>query len=347
MILPDPRARMCGTAARAHSHGPLRLTAITRSHSAGVISPKGLRSRPPYSAALFTRMSIRPQRSTVTSAMRCVAASPDTPTAPASAWPPAVLIAASVPLAPPRSMSAAATDAPASLRARLKARPSPRAAPVTIATRPSSGPRCAISTSADQRGARLGERLAGHSCRFGGEEPVIDLPLEPPEVLTQLVSKAAVVDLHRCPAKAPQLVGVLDDLVVQGHRRLARVVPVDDRDDLLPARSVVSHGGEDLVGDARALYLVHATQVRVRHLRTDGLEVLILRDHLPSALMENHRRQHDGLVGLAVFVQEAKGKAVRDAHVKVVVARIQIRSRPLVDLGVLLVHVGDHAPIPF
>src|SRR5258706_293179 len=65
MILPQPRARMCGTTAREASQVPRRLTAIMRSHSSISISSKGERDIGTVAkiAALFTRTSICPNAS--------------------------------------------------------------------------------------------------------------------------------------------------------------------------------------------------------------------------------------------------------------------------------------------
>ena len=55
-----PPSGRYGLAARVTSQGPLRLTFITRSHSAGSMSSNGLRVTPAYTAALLRTTSMLP-----------------------------------------------------------------------------------------------------------------------------------------------------------------------------------------------------------------------------------------------------------------------------------------------
>ena len=61
---------MCGTQARQQSATPMMLTSITLRHSATLISSKALSLIELNTAALFTRMSMRPKAFTVSAAMR-------------------------------------------------------------------------------------------------------------------------------------------------------------------------------------------------------------------------------------------------------------------------------------
>src|SRR5580658_5788135 len=65
-MAPPPLRRMCGATCLIARNAAFTLIAITRSHSASVISSSGLTRTTP---ALLNRMSILPQRATVSSTM--------------------------------------------------------------------------------------------------------------------------------------------------------------------------------------------------------------------------------------------------------------------------------------
>src|SRR5260221_2375176 len=145
---------MAGTIARQHKNGPVRLTSSTWRQSAGARSQ--LLALPPVMPALLTRMSILPKRARVadTAASMLPSSVTSTPvpftvsTAPTSAI---VITKAAA------SRSHSATFAPEARRRSAIARPMPRAAPVTTATRPARS----IWFTLLGRRQRLGGRLGG------------------------------------------------------------------------------------------------------------------------------------------------------------------------------------------
>ena len=111
-ITPPPAASMCGSAKCAQRKAPRRFTAIVRSHTAtGVVSAS--LSWPsisgPKAAALLTRMSRRPKRSTVAATIRATSSSSATSPAIGSAAGPSRSAAERAPSA---LMSKTVTPAP-------------------------------------------------------------------------------------------------------------------------------------------------------------------------------------------------------------------------------------------
>ena len=132
MIAPAPCAFIAGNTAREHRKRPRRLTAITRSHSSTGISMNGRRLSGPYRAALFTRMSTRPNRASVSVARRSVSSSRETSHATPSACAPRASTSWTVAFG--SATSATTTRAPSAAMPRQYARPMPLAPPVTMTT---------------------------------------------------------------------------------------------------------------------------------------------------------------------------------------------------------------------
>ncbi len=136
---PQPASSRCGVAAWAMRKGPLTLVSTTRRQTAGRTSQNRVGSvmnesltnfmpRP----ALFTRMSSRPNRSRVSATTRRASVSWVTSATSAMMRPPPRAAVAST--SAPSRAAVATTRAPARARPSAMARPSPRPAPVTIAT---------------------------------------------------------------------------------------------------------------------------------------------------------------------------------------------------------------------
>lgn len=135
-IEPLPAASMCGSAARVSWNGAVRLTRMTRSHSASPVSASAdMWSMTP---ALFTSTSRPPKVSTAvattSSTTRGSLRSPTT----ARATPPAYSMVLTTCSAASSFRSATRTFAPSSANSRAVARPMPEPAPVTTTPRPSS-----------------------------------------------------------------------------------------------------------------------------------------------------------------------------------------------------------------
>src|SRR5215472_236593 len=131
---PRPRAIIPGSTARAHSTGPRTFTSITCHHSPGSLSTKG--PILPSCPALLTSTSTGPSAASILSIARRTPDVSVTSTANACASPD-FLISAAVSSISDWVRARAATLAPACARASATARPIPRPAPVTTATRPS------------------------------------------------------------------------------------------------------------------------------------------------------------------------------------------------------------------
>ena len=132
MMRPLRRRIMCGTAARVHRNVGRRFRRSTKSQSSTFISQILALRLPPTS---FTRMSMRPKRSTHVAISRLAGASSVRSPATARAAPPAAVIAAAVLSSPAASRSPSATRAPSRASSSAISRPRPLAAPVTTATR--------------------------------------------------------------------------------------------------------------------------------------------------------------------------------------------------------------------
>src|SRR6266571_899645 len=151
---------MCGTTAREASQVPRRLTAIMRSHSSISISSKGERDIGMVAkiAALFTRMSIRPNASTARAAIASTLARSATSVRTAIASKPCRLRSTAAPSAAMASISAITIFAPSLANPSAYALPMPCPPPVMIATFPAK--RSAMLRSSS--GARSMRRLSAH-----------------------------------------------------------------------------------------------------------------------------------------------------------------------------------------
>src|SRR5437764_2722549 len=134
IMRPRPRAIIPGNTACAHSIGPRTLTSSTRHHSAGSLPTNG--PRRPSCPALLTSTSTGPRAASIFSVVRGTQDASVTSTANARASPD-LLISAAVVSISDCVRARTATFAPDCARANATARPIPRPAPVTTATRPS------------------------------------------------------------------------------------------------------------------------------------------------------------------------------------------------------------------
>ena len=130
-ILPCCWRTIAGKTYFEHRNIPLRLTSRIESHCCSDRS----RTPPiPRTPALFTRMSIRPYRSSAETARLSALSALLTSVVTAIACPARDLIRSTVSLAPSGSMSATTTLAPSSAKSAAVARPNPLPPPVIIAT---------------------------------------------------------------------------------------------------------------------------------------------------------------------------------------------------------------------
>src|SRR6202011_4672020 len=163
-ITPPPARRRCGRQACAQLNAPPRITAVTARHSASVMRSKACSAR---TAALLTRISMRPKCAAAAETITCTASGSVTSATSATALPPACSIPTATPSASPRFARALTTTAaPPSASASAIARPMLRPAPVTRATRPDSSsgtalpePRSSISGIAQTGLAEAGNAI--------------------------------------------------------------------------------------------------------------------------------------------------------------------------------------------
>src|ERR1700688_409199 len=145
----EPRALITRAAARQPLNTPLRLTASTRSSASSSRSTTGDWAMMP---AMLAMTSSVPKLDTASSTSESTSPGTVTSTPRASARAPASSSCPAVVTAPPVSMSAHSTAAPAAPSSTAVARPMPDAAPVTTATRParSKGTRASGFTTASR-----------------------------------------------------------------------------------------------------------------------------------------------------------------------------------------------------
>src|SRR6266516_1051259 len=141
-MVPAPPARSCGSAAFTQWNAPSRITPRISRQSSKPISSSGCSRR---SAALLTRISMRPKRSTAAAIMVSTASASATSARHASARPFLASISRTTACASSRFERALTrTAAPAAASSSAMARPMLRPAPVTTATRPASSLRAGI-----------------------------------------------------------------------------------------------------------------------------------------------------------------------------------------------------------
>src|SRR5215207_3601527 len=134
-LLPYSCSTMYFCAALEQRKLPLRCTSSTLSQSSSLILNERLSRNSP---ALLTRMSIRPKRCTISSNAFSTCCALDTSQAIAIASDPTASTASTVSWQASAERSRTATFAPSCASRMASAAPMPRAAPVTIAVRPSS-----------------------------------------------------------------------------------------------------------------------------------------------------------------------------------------------------------------
>jgi hypothetical protein len=120
---------MCGSAARVSRNGAVRLTRMTRSHSASDTSAAA--DIPSMMPALFTSTSSPPKVSTAAATTCSTTAGSLRSPVTATAVPPAASISATTALAVSALTSATTTLAPSPANRSAAARPMPEPAPVT------------------------------------------------------------------------------------------------------------------------------------------------------------------------------------------------------------------------
>src|SRR5262245_46752367 len=135
-ITPAPLCLRCGRQALTQLNAPSRITPVTARQSASVIVSSACSAR---TAALLTRMSMRPKREAAAATMVPTASASATSAVTANALPPSRSISRATASASCKFERALTTiAAPPSASASAMARPILRPAPVTMATRPES-----------------------------------------------------------------------------------------------------------------------------------------------------------------------------------------------------------------
>src|SRR5215470_9930234 len=149
-IAPAPLRLRWGKQALTQLNAPSRMTPVTARQSASVIVSSACSTR---TAALLTRMSMRPKREAAAATMVPTASASATSAVTASASPPPRPISAATASASCKFERALTTTAaPPSASASAMARPMLRPAPVTMATRPDSSWVIAILNLVQARG---------------------------------------------------------------------------------------------------------------------------------------------------------------------------------------------------
>src|SRR6185503_6068334 len=154
---PKPRSSIPGSTTRTGRYVPPTLIAMLRSHSAGSDLERGaIGSTMP---AQFTRIDAGPTQRAVASPRSWTWRSSATSAVCASAWPPERLIVFTTSSSSGALRDASTTDAPRAASVSATARPSPRPAPVTMATCPLRGATAATIPKGSIRSANgAGER---------------------------------------------------------------------------------------------------------------------------------------------------------------------------------------------
>ncbi len=107
-------------------------------------------------------------------------------------------------------------------------------------------------------------------------------------------------------------------------------MPIDDGNDLVCDIGVLVELRQEFTGDAGALDLVLALEVWSCHLWPECRHVKLLRNRLPSDVVEDDRRKNDTFVCHRVGRHECGGKPERDLHMDVVVTGIEVGKGGLI-----------------
>src|SRR5512132_1971200 len=260
-MLPPPLSRIAGTAARVNRKAAPRSASMTSSQaSSAIFHTTASRLMP----ALFTRMSSRPKRATVSMTAR-----PAAPRSVPSAWSaiaqrPVASTARTVAAAPsPSDRKVNRISAPERARSRAIARPIPRDPPVTRATRPARSP-------ASARRDKLIRHRRECAAADAAEREAIGQPLGParragarirsPERLTRaaVARPGANTDAVRAT-----LLGERGHALVRLERREVQSKPV--------ARVPDGHAPGEVLPKVRLLFRVaHALRERVEEPRREA-----------------------------------------------------------------------------
>ncbi len=159
-MTPEPWATIAGSAARLNRKVPSRFVRTMRSKSSTEWSMSRAST---WMAALLTTMSRRPKsRNTSATIAATRASSPTSPSTPTASRRDAATARAPAP-----SRSTSTVRAPSAAYASAIARPMPRAAPVTMATRPSSRPMGCVSSAMCGRSVSAGPSVDISDARLG------------------------------------------------------------------------------------------------------------------------------------------------------------------------------------
>jgi hypothetical protein len=137
-IRPQPRSTISGRTALVSRNTPTRLICRAAIQSSG--SRRQVGSRGQTTAALLTRMSTGPSSETTRRQTRAATSGAPTSARISSARPPTAPTSPAASASWGEERATSATSAPSLASAAAAARPMPRPAPVTTATRPSSCP---------------------------------------------------------------------------------------------------------------------------------------------------------------------------------------------------------------
>ena len=166
-----------------------------------------------------------------------------------------------------------------------------------------------------------------------GRETAFNLRADPLHVALGRELHPHVADTHGGLGETPQLVGVLDELVLEAHRLAARVVAVDDVDDRGDPRGVPPDRAEDLPRQRRALDLMAAGDVGLPPPGGAGqaLEVILGGHRHVADVMQEDRGQDDIGVGLGMGRDELLGQRVGAGDVDLVGTRLPVGLGELID----------------
>src|SRR5438067_148976 len=339
-----------GKAALAVRNAPSRITDVTARKSAYVSSANGFSGR---AAALLTRMSMRPNRSTVAATRRATDASSETSASTAIASPPFDAISETTASRLARfDRPLTATFAPPSARASAMALPMFFPAPVTIATRPDSSfviastsqgfqLHCAIEERA-QRLERRGGLLAVEAAR-SRVRPELLLDVRPGERFASPAAQVrlALLDDAPVPQARPQVSRELPRVGIRGIDPVAHLGG-EPADVGIVRRIVAERVETDVSPEEPGGDAVGSRELR----RVSVWRPLLVRERLPEPVHGSLPDVRNDLVDVArrdALAQPARTVDVRLDHRP---ARVRLecqgRRHPL-----LAESVEERAVVPF
>jgi len=178
----------------------------------------------------------------------------------------------------------------------------------------------------------------GHAFGFTCKKPAINHGSKPIQIGIPRNTKSGVINVHACRGESPQFISIFYQFIVERNRFLPGVVAVYNGQDFPGLFFVVTEGDQNLLSNPYSFHLVKPLSFLIFDLWPKSAQLLLLRHHLPTHIMQQDGRQDNVFMGFRIVGQQPPGKIIGYLYMDIVLARIQVRFCFLVNFVVYGTH---------